>query len=250
AALAIELLPGIVEESEPEIGERPRDGLSVEDEVLLGQVPPARADEERRDLVVELVGLPLRRGEGELLADRVHEIDVAHPTVAPGGGERVLEIRHEDVSAGIERVDHHLALDRPGDLDEPLLEVLGTARDLEVGVAYLLGFRKEIELLASVQLHLAGRPLGEKLFPPRVQFAMEPFDEGERFLGEDLARRRDAGTPDFDAHEASVRGNGDTYPIWGLAGTGKRLFARDRTRRRSAAVRMLGGGVEHVLFHL
>src|SRR5205814_10359954 len=134
---------------------------------------------------------------------------------------------------GVKRVDHHLAIDRTGDLDEPLLEVCRTPRDLEIGVAHLLGFRKEIEFLASVELHLAGGPLGEKLLPPRVQFALEPFDEGERFLAEDLARRRDAGTPDFDAHEASVRGNADTYPIWGLAGTGKSLFALDRTGFRS-----------------
>ena len=69
AASAIELLAGIVEEGEAEIGERARQRLPVEDEVLLGKVPAARADEERRDLVVELVGLAFRRGEGELLAE-------------------------------------------------------------------------------------------------------------------------------------------------------------------------------------
>src|SRR5438067_13915117 len=91
-ATPLELLAGIVEEGQAEVGERPRDERSVDDEMLLRQVPAARTDEQRRDLVVELVGLPIRGRESELLADRVHEIDVADDHVAPGGRQRVLEI--------------------------------------------------------------------------------------------------------------------------------------------------------------
>ena len=40
----------------------------------------------------------------------------------------ILEIGHEDAGAGIERVDHHLAVGRPGDLDAAVLEIGGDRR--------------------------------------------------------------------------------------------------------------------------
>ena len=40
------------------------------------------------------------------------------------GDERVLEIRHEDPRARIERVDHHLAIRGTGNLDAPVEEIV------------------------------------------------------------------------------------------------------------------------------
>ena len=47
----------------------------------------------------------------------------------------VLEIGHEHLRAGIERVDDHLAVDRAGDLDPAVEEVGGDRRDLPVAFA-------------------------------------------------------------------------------------------------------------------
>ena len=41
-------------------------------------------------------------------------------------GERVLEVGHEGPGPRVEGVDHHLAVDRPGDLHPPVLESAGT----------------------------------------------------------------------------------------------------------------------------
>ena len=122
---AVERLPRIVKEEEAEVGEGAGDGLAVHPQMLFREVPATRPHEQGRDLLVELVGLAFGRGEGELPADGVHQIQVTLDDVAPGGRERVLEVGHEDVRSGVERIDHHLALDRTGDLDVALLQILG-----------------------------------------------------------------------------------------------------------------------------
>ncbi len=43
--------------------------------------------------------------------------------VGPGRRERVLEVGHEDARAGVERVDRHLGLGRPGDLAAAVVQV-------------------------------------------------------------------------------------------------------------------------------
>ena len=157
AGAAVELLAGVVEEREREVDQAAGDRLPVDEHVLLREVPPARAHQERRDLLVELVLLSFGRAERQRPPDRVLQVLVPDHDVAPGGRERVLEVRHEDVRAGVERVDHHLALDRSGDLHEPPGEVLGDSGDLPVALADLLRLGEELELLPPIQLAL---PLG------------------------------------------------------------------------------------------
>ena len=43
--------------------------------------------------------------------------------VLPGGGVGVLEVGHEPAGAGVQRVDDHLAVGGPGDLDPPVAQV-------------------------------------------------------------------------------------------------------------------------------
>jgi DNA-binding transcriptional LysR family regulator len=44
------------------------------------------------------------------------------PSRCPSRAERVLEVGHEHLRAGVQRVDDHLALDRAGDLDAAVLQ--------------------------------------------------------------------------------------------------------------------------------
>ena len=81
-------------------------------------MPAARAHEERRRALAERVvlaafGLDVADGA----ADGVRQVDLALDQVVPRRRGRVLEVRHEDVRARVERVDDHLAVDRAGDLD-------------------------------------------------------------------------------------------------------------------------------------
>src|SRR4029079_19520757 len=57
AAAALEQLLAVVEDVEAEVEQAPAHRLAVDEEVPLRQVPAARADEQRRRLLVQAVGL-------------------------------------------------------------------------------------------------------------------------------------------------------------------------------------------------
>ena len=95
----------------------PDTGSPSTSDVPLGQVPAARPDDRAS---------PSRRSGGSVFVrrrrarssrrDRVAEVALPLDDVRPGRRARVLEVGHEDARAGVERVDHHLAVDRAGDL--------------------------------------------------------------------------------------------------------------------------------------
>ena len=79
-------------------------------------MPSARTDQQRRRLLVQRV-LLRAAVERDRAAHRVAQIELPFDVVRPRRRVRVFEVRHEDVRAGVQRVDDHLAIDRPGDLD-------------------------------------------------------------------------------------------------------------------------------------
>jgi hypothetical protein len=165
--LAVELLPCVVEDREPEVEERRRDRLAVEQHVPLGQMPPARAHDERRRLIVQPVAL-LARVELDRPPDRVTQVPLALDAVLPGRRARVLEIGHEHARARVEGVDHHLAVDRARDLDPPVAQVGRRRRDLPLALADVFRLGREVGQRAGVELSLARDPELEQLAPPRA----------------------------------------------------------------------------------
>ena len=104
-------------------------GRAVDQDVLLGQVPAARAHEQRRGLLAAArSALPSGGREVDAAANRVAQVDVALDVVVPLRRVRVLEVGHEDAGARVERVDDHLAVDRAGDLDAAIGDVGGQRR--------------------------------------------------------------------------------------------------------------------------
>jgi hypothetical protein len=104
-------LPRVVEEVEPEVEERGRDGPPVHGDVLLRKVPAARAHEERRGLVGEPVLPPVGPGELDGAVDDLDEVPLPLDHVAPSRRVRVLQVGHEDAGARVQGVDHHLPVD-------------------------------------------------------------------------------------------------------------------------------------------
>ena len=124
-AAAGEELAGVVEEVQPEVDQRGDHRPPVDAQVLLVEVPAARPRHDHRDRVgvAQRVVLALGRGEGDRAADRVVQVDLAADHVDPVRGVRVLQVGEPDLGARVERVDRHLALGRPGDLDTTVLQV-------------------------------------------------------------------------------------------------------------------------------
>src|SRR5215471_11759852 len=83
AASACEELLRVVEEVEREIEDAARDRLAVDRNVLLRQVPSARANEQRGDLFVQLVFLAFGRHVVDATANRVAQVDVPLDIVVP-----------------------------------------------------------------------------------------------------------------------------------------------------------------------
>ncbi len=180
AAVALGQPPAGMEGVEAEVHERAGDGVAVDGEVLLGQVPAARAHEQRRRVVDQLVVAAVGALVGDRALDRVDQVHVALDLVAPGRRVRVLEVGHEALRAAVERVDDELAVGRAGDLDAAVLVVRPRRRDLPVAVA---------DLARLVEEAARGTALGarlQQLGPARAEALLELADERQRVVGEDL----------------------------------------------------------------
>ena len=144
AGAAVEQRLGVVEEVQAEVEEAGRDGLAIDEHMLFRQVPAARAHQQGGDLLVEAIVFAFRAVEVDGAADGVAQVDLSLDSGFPGGRVGVLEVGHEDVRAGVQRVDHHFAVDRPGDLDAAILQIGGNGRDGPVALADAGGFGQEV----------------------------------------------------------------------------------------------------------
>ena len=170
----------IVIERQPEVEQRCRDRRAVHVHVLLDQVPAAGSHEQRRRGGGERVALPLGTDVGDLAADGILQVLLADDVVLPGRRVGVLEIRHEDVRARVEPVDHHLAVHRARDLDPPVAQVGRDRRDGPRALAYVLRLGQEIGQAAGVELRLPRATPLEQLAPPRLEAARQRGQEIER----------------------------------------------------------------------
>jgi hypothetical protein len=161
-------------------------------------VPAARPDDERRQRLVQAVRLALRADEREFAADGRSQRLLAADDVRPGRRERVLEIGHEDASARIEGVDHHLRLGRTGDLYPPIVEVLRCRGDGPLGGAHVGGCDRKVRQDARIQLLLPLLASLEKRDALAPEPTLQPGDEREGIRCEDLVGSGD-GAGDFDA---------------------------------------------------
>ena len=85
----------------------------------------------------------LRRLEGDRPTNGVEQVDLSADAVLPRRGVRVLEVGHEAPRSRVQRVDHHLPIDRAGDLDAAVGEVRRGRRHAPVArIELVLAARK------------------------------------------------------------------------------------------------------------
>ena len=232
AGAAREQLLRVVEHEEREVEDAAVDSPAVDGDVLLVEVPAARAHLQRRDLVVEPVASCAGRSlllERQRAPDRLADVDLALDLVGPERRVRILEVGHVRIRARVEGVDDHLRVDRPGDLDAAALQRRRHRRDLPVAGADVGGLGEEVGTLAGVE------PLGalvarrEQLLAARVEVAVQPGDELERGPRQDgLEAGQDRGVDLHAGREVEV--------------VMARVFRKRRKRaRRSSCVPMRVG---------
>ena len=177
----------VVEEVQPEVDERAgcrhRASRAVgEPEVLLDQVPAARAHHDRRRaLGGDLVGLALRAGEAQLAADRVAQRQLPLDDVLPGGARGVLLVGEPDPRAGVQGVDRHLRVGRTRDLDAAVLETGAGAGDPPLGILTdVRGVVAEARVVAVADLEAAAHAVGEPVVPAPAEALVQRGEERDR----------------------------------------------------------------------
>ena len=171
----------VVVKKQSKVEKAPGDWFAIDQHMLLRQMPAARPGHKHGDLLIELVLFSFGIGEINCAANGVAQIDLTFHHVPPGRRVRVFKIRHEDLCAGIQRVDNHLAIGRPGDFDPAVLDVARDRRTLPVAFADLFRLGQEVEPFALIKPSLPFLPALETLLAPRAEVTLQLCDKGERF---------------------------------------------------------------------
>ncbi len=93
---------------------------------------------------LELINFSCFVGVTDSAIHRVAQVNLPFDHFAPVGRQRIFKIGHKDFHIGIERIDHHLALHRAGDLHTSILQVLRDAANRPVTFSNGSGFRNKV----------------------------------------------------------------------------------------------------------
>src|SRR5437660_2570323 len=93
----------------------------------------SRPNHESRKFFSQLVLSTIGTGVSDDPVDRVSKINLTLNSSFPGRRVGVLEIRHVDISASVERVYDHLAVDRASDLHASLSKISRDRSDFPFG---------------------------------------------------------------------------------------------------------------------
>ena len=137
-----------------------------------------------------MIFLAVRVCETNRAADRVAQIDLPFDHVVPVRRVRVFKVRHENLRARIKRVDHHLAIGRPGDLDAAVLDVRRNRRAGPVAFPNRFCFRQKIEGFAAVERRLSILPALQTFFPAIAESALQLRNKSKRIRSKDFGKSR------------------------------------------------------------
>jgi len=196
----------VVEEVETKVKDTTRDGLTVNKEVRLIQVPATGSDNKSGDRSVgsQLVRLAALL-ERDSSSDSIVKVDLTTDHVVPGRSRRVLKIRHIGVNIGVQSVDDHLSISGTGDLNTSVLQTRSGGSTLPDRVfSDVLGLGEEIGESTVVNLLLALNTASQKLLAATVESSVEGGQERNGVLGEDMASIVRDGGSDLNAVEKNI----------------------------------------------
>src|SRR2546428_5129159 len=178
-----------MEEEQTEIDETRGGGFAVDADMPFEEMPSAGPDEQGGELGVQPVFLApwaqVRDGASHGRA----EVQLPIHAIPPGGRVRVLEIRHEHLRARVERVDHHLSIGRPGDLNPAIGQIRRNRSDAPRVVPNPPGLRTEAERLSAIHPRLALHSTAQQVQAGGIESSLQLGDEFKRFRREDLSAR-------------------------------------------------------------
>src|SRR6266566_5910137 len=131
-------------DEEAVVEEEGRSRIGPKMSMLLGGGQAFKSDEECRKLFSEPVLSSIWTDVCDGLVDCVSKVNLALQGSIPCWRVGVFEIRHVDVSTGIESINHHLPVDRACDFDAPLAKVQWDRSNFPLGVSNFARLVEEI----------------------------------------------------------------------------------------------------------
>ena len=180
---------GVVEHVQRKIKQAAGDALTIDGHMLLVQMPAARTHNERRHFFVQVIRLAVLF-ERNRATNRINQVDLPFDLIRPLRRIRILKVGHVTVGTRVQRVDHHLAIGGPGNLDATALECSRNRRNLPVPFANRSGLRQEIRTLAGIQALCPLDPRREQLATPRFELPVKARNQRERFGAQNLDKFR------------------------------------------------------------
>ena len=168
-----------------EVDQRAGHGFAVHRDVAFRQVPAARAHHQHRGVRVHAVMPALGRRVVESAGHRVAQVDLAVHLIVEAGRRGILEVRHEHLRTGVQRVDDHLAFHRTGDLHAAVTQCGRDRPHRPVRLADRGGVGAEIRQLAGVPACLARPAGGQQFAAAGVEAVVQVGEEGQRARAED-----------------------------------------------------------------
>ena len=149
--------------------------------------------------------LAVRRHEVDAPVEGVDEVELAVDDVVPRRRRGVLEVGEPHVGARVERVDRHLAADRPGDLDATVVQPGRHRGDPPRRVvADLDRLGEEVEVLAGRDARAAVASVREDRAATVGEGVVQPGDEVQRLRRQDLVEAFLMWPDDTDAVSETV----------------------------------------------
>src|SRR5579864_1141779 len=176
-----------MEEIETEIKERTGNRRAIYQKMPFIQMPATWTNQQSRHFGIQGVLFALRTHIADCALHGIAEIRLPLQIVLPRRRIRILEVRHENIRAGIERVDDHLAIHGPCDFHAPVEQILWNRRDRPLGLADMGRLGKEVRQLASIDLPLANLAPGEEFLPTLLKIASQVIQELAGFGCENLS---------------------------------------------------------------
>ena len=185
AATRRELLR-VMEEVDREVEDAARDRFVIDEHVLFGKMPATRAHEQRCRPIVQPIRLAFGRYVIDAPPNRVAQVELALDVVFPARRVRILEVRHKYARTRVERVDDHLPVDGPGDLDATILDVARHCVTLPFAAADRGRLGQKVRQLAGVEPRLAYGAPREEFGAARAERPLQPGGEGDGVRRQDL----------------------------------------------------------------
>src|SRR5260370_12066363 len=160
---------GIVKKEQAKIKQRRRDRLPLHQKVLFVQVPSSWPNKQSCRIGSKLILLSLRTLVLNRSSNRIAQIVLAVNIVTPGRRIRVLEVGHEHIGPRVQRIDDHLAIDRPGNFHAAIAQVPRYRGDLPVALADSSRVRQKVRKLAVIDVLLYGSPPRQQFLPPGLE---------------------------------------------------------------------------------